>query len=98
MIPAYRDAKCDRALRGAPLTVYLDLLDTLTVEHYRPLPQLALCVRLGYSERTVRWALRLLTRGGYLRRRAGRSNGPREYRLVYERTPMATASAAHPQT
>ena len=84
LIPAFLSAKADRALRRAPIIVYLDLLDRLTVGHFKALPQLALCARLGYSERTVRGALRLLTERGYLRCRAGKSNGPREYWLEYE--------------
>jgi DNA-binding transcriptional regulator PaaX len=84
-IPAFSEAKRDRALRGAPIVIYLALLDTLTIGHWRELPQLALCHDTGYSERTVRGALRLLTRRGYLEQRPVHPNAARKYRLEYAR-------------
>jgi DNA-binding MarR family transcriptional regulator len=84
LTPAFLNAKVDHSLRGAPIIVYLGVLDRLTVGRFTALPQLALCKRLKYSERTVRGALRRLIERGYLRCRAGKSNGPREYCLEYE--------------
>ena len=100
MIPSYHAAKRDRALRGAPITIYLELLDTLTVEHFLPLKQLSLCVELGYSERTVRNVLWTLTKRGYLERRAGALNCPHEYRLEFKRRVVdrQPTAAAHLST
>lgn len=100
MIPAYHAARRDRALRGAPITIYLELLDTLTVEHFLPLKQLSLCVELEYSERTVRNVLWTLTKRGYLERKAGSLNCPNEYRLEYRRRTgdRQSIAATHPST
>lgn len=100
MIPAYYAARRDRALRGAPLTIYLELLDTLTVEHFLPLKQFSLCVELEYSERTVRNSLKLITKRGYMQRRRGPTNCPDEYRLEFRRRTgdRQSIAAAHPST
>lgn len=88
MIPAYADAKDDRALRGSPLTVYLHLLDELSPVHWREVKQVALVPRLGYSERTIRDALDVLTTRGYLERdeeTPAHAGASRRFRLVYSR-------------
>jgi DNA-binding IclR family transcriptional regulator len=89
MIPAFADAKDDRELRGSPLTVYLHLLDELSPVQWREVKQVALCHRLGYSERTIRDALDLLAERNYLERDAdtpANAGTARRFRLVYSRT------------
>ena len=87
MIPAYQDAKDDFSLRGAPLVVYLHLLDQLSPTEWSEVKQLALCSRLRVSPRGLRYALNLLTERGYLERKPVQPSSPREYRLVYKRMP-----------
>ena len=93
MIPAFNDARNDRALRGSPMTVYLHLLDVLHPVEWREVKQLALCVRLGLGERTIRDALDVLTALGYIERQPLRPSAPRMYRLAYERVPPPSSAA-----
>jgi DNA-binding GntR family transcriptional regulator len=87
MIPAFQDAKNDRDLRGAPMTVYLHLLDMLHPMEWREVKQLALGSELGVSDRHLRRALDTLTARGYLERQPIQPSSPRLYRLVYSRIP-----------
>lgn len=96
IFPAFNDAKNDRELRGSPISVYLYLLDELSPVDWRDLPQLSLCVKLGYSERTVRDALDVLVSHGYLERDedvAAHAGVARRFRLVYSRAPRQRAAA-----
>lgn len=88
IFPAFNDAKDDRALRGSPISVYLHLAGTLSPVQWREVPQLSLSVELDYSERTIRDALDLLVRRGYLERdeeTAAHAGVARRFRLVYSR-------------
>lgn len=88
MIPAYRDAKIDKALRGGiSLLVYLHLLEELDPTEYREVKRVALAAKLEVSEKGVQRALKKLVRGNYLRRARRKAGEPQRYRLVYSRMP-----------
>lgn len=88
MIPAYNDAKIDKALRGdISLVVYLHLLSDLDPMEFREVKRAALAVRLEVSENAVRKALKKLCTRGYLKRGRTRPGEPRTYRLVYSKMP-----------
>jgi predicted transcriptional regulator len=94
MIPAYRDAKIDKALRGdISLVVYLHLLDELNPVEFREVKRVALAVRLDVSERAVQRALKKLVRQGYLKRGRVKPGEPQRYRLVYSRHPLSPESS-----
>jgi DNA-binding IclR family transcriptional regulator len=88
MIPAFTDAKRDRALRGNPMTVYLNLMDVLDPVEWRPIKRLALCAELEIGKTAVAEALDTLVSRGYVEldtsTRAG-AGQPRRYRLYYRR-------------
>lgn len=87
-IPAFQDAKADKALRGdISLVVYLHLLDELDPMEFREVKRVALATRLDVSERAVQRALKKLASRGYLRRGRSKPGEPRTYRLVYSRMP-----------
>lgn len=92
MIPAYHDAKTDKALRGdISLVVYLHLLDALDPLEFREVKLVALATKLEVSENAVRRALRKLVRNGYLKRGRVKPGEPQTYRLVYSRHPFVSA-------
>lgn len=66
VIPALRDASEDRALRGAPLTVYVWLLHHLELHGHRSAKTHALARALGLRRQTIGEALTVLVRRGYL--------------------------------
>jgi predicted transcriptional regulator len=89
MIPAYHDAKIDKALRGdISIIVYLHLLDILDPQDFREVKRLALATTLEVSENAIRRALKKLVQRGYLRRGRSKPGEPQKYRLVYSRMPF----------
>lgn len=87
MIPAYQIAVYDQSLRGAPIIVYLHLLNELDPIAWREVKHLALAARLDYHEDTISDALDTLTGQGYVERQPRTPGAPRLYRLVYSRMP-----------
>ncbi len=88
MIPAYHDAKDDKALRGdLSIVVYLHLLDLLDPVEFREVKQISLAAKLECSERTIWAAIEKLVENGYLKRGKVHPGEPRRFRLVYSRMP-----------
>jgi hypothetical protein len=89
MIPAYRDAKVDKSLRGdISLVVYLHMLDQLDPVEFREVKRAALAALLEVSENAIRRAFKKLVHRGYLRRGRSRPGEPTKYRLVWSKTPL----------
>jgi DNA-binding GntR family transcriptional regulator len=85
-IPAHSEAANDAALRGAPLAIYDWLLYRLEQHSYRKVNVSKTACAMGMSRTTVRVALRILCRRGYLQTTVTRT-GTFAYRLLANRDP-----------
>lgn len=77
----------DLRVRGAPIVVYLHLLNELDPVHFRPVKQAVLALRLQLSERWIRQALNILVAQGYIEREREHPNETVRYRLVWSKMP-----------
>jgi predicted transcriptional regulator len=86
--PSLRDAKSDPELRGAPLSVFLHVFDTLNPQRFEPLKVSALASDIHMDEGTAWRALAKLIERGYLER--GTDEGRiGTYRIVWDRSAAA---------
>lgn len=95
-LPALQAAADDhRALRGAPLTLYLWLLcGRLDVQKFLPVPIKETGTELGMNRDTVSDALNLLVERGYLERRIVYPHKYR-FRLLFSRIPVKVIENPH---
>lgn len=90
--PLLRGVAKDPALRGAPLAVFVYLLDALDTTDFRPVKVVAIACELRMAERSAGWAVHRLVETGYLE--PGHATGrTRTYRLVLPQSsaPMGAA-------
>jgi DNA-binding GntR family transcriptional regulator len=85
-VPAHSEAANDAALRGAPLALYDWLLYRLEPHGYRPVNVSRAAAAMGMSRTTVRVALRILCRRGYLQTTMTRRQ-QLAYRILVNRDP-----------
>lgn len=90
--PRLRSAARDRAIRGAPLAVYLHLVYELDPVCFTPIKVASIAHTLHLKDVTCAWALRRLVTARYLERgpKSGRTG---MYRLVWS-APTTTAAKA----
>jgi predicted DNA-binding transcriptional regulator len=91
VVPAHSEAANDAALRGAPLVLYDWLLYRLESHTYRAVNVGRTAKELGMHRKTVRFALRVLVRRGYLQTTTTRTR-TLAYRYLQNRDPQVKAA------